>query len=59
MCLSDRMLLDHPQRSEHRMIPQLTAVALFIAVVMLSLELGWSILAALRPFTMALLRWLM
>jgi hypothetical protein len=56
--LSDGILLDHPRRSKDRMIPQLTAVGLFIMVAVLSLELGWSILAALRPFVMTLLRWL-
>jgi hypothetical protein len=51
-----RMRLEDRNRSAtHGMGPRLVAGAAFIAVVMLSLGLGWSIWAALRSLAAALL----
>ena len=52
---TDGILEDRNRSAAHRTGPRLVAGATFVAVVILSIGLGWSIWAAIKSLTAALL----
>jgi hypothetical protein len=47
----------HRRPPEHRILPRLGAGAAFVVVMILAMELGWSIWATLRPLVVSLVSW--